>query len=233
MIKRIFIFAGFFLCVQLAALHSFAAIPESRKIVFQILRNGDNFGTHSLVFSRNDSGETVVDITIDMAFSLGPITLFRYEHSNQEIWKDNALLALRAQTNDDGKDYFVEAEWAADKVDVSYTADGAASRYEAPPGLYSTSYWNPVTVQADQLINTQKGLVEDIKVTKLEPKTIDVAGQPRMADGYRVEAVVPITVWYDQKTSQWVGLDFKVRGSDMSYRRLTPIDGSQNNVASN
>ncbi len=194
-----------------------AVIPESGRIEFQILRDGKPFGKHVVSF-KDDKDLTRVYVDIDMEYKLGPVRLFHYEHRNEEIWKGNAPVSLRSRTDDDGDDYEVSASWG-DVLEVE--ANG--KNFEASPALYTTSYWNPVTLKSDKILNTQKGIVEDITVDYKGTEEFRIQEDVLRAEHYVVEAKFPIDVWYDSKTQQWVGLKFQVRGSEIEYKRITPV----------
>lgn len=209
----------FCLPVLFQASEAHAVIPQDGLITFQILRNGDPFGMHTLNFSK-DGKNTVVDIDIAMKAGVGPITLFRYEHTNREVWHGDNPVSLASTTHDDGDDYIVKAEWTP----LTMTVTVNNKPFEAPAPLLPTSYWNPVFLQTqNDLLNTQKGRIEPIKVQKIGVEEIEVGGEIRKADHYKIKATLNLDIWYDQKTRQWVGLKFKVRGSDLEYRRLDPI----------
>jgi len=191
-------------------------ISDNKKIHFQILRNGNAFGTHSLEFSENDKGQTVVDIKISMDYYLGPINLFDYEHVNQEIWSGDQILSVNSETHDNGEKYSVEARWYDDYVDVQ-TQDEV---FDASADVYSTSYWNKVILEAKQLLNTQKGNIEDVKITPLGVEEIVSEGQNIKALAYQIDANVPIKVWYAVDTQEWVKLKFTIRGSELEYVRV-------------
>lgn len=200
---------------------AYAVIPESNQIVFDIYRNGEPFGQHVVKFKK-EGDKTRVLIDIGMKYDLGPITVFRYEHRNEELWQGDKILSMKSTTYDDGDDYAVDATWG-DVVKVDVTKDEKESAYEASPALYTTSYWNKVSLKADDLLNSQKGQIEDVEVTNLGRVDFATEHEKLKADHYKVEASVPLVLWYDAKTNQWVGLRFKVRGSDIEYRRVTPV----------
>ncbi|MEM7651448.1 MAG: DUF6134 family protein [Pseudomonadota bacterium] len=204
---------------MLAPQNAQAVIPDSKEIVFQILRNGSDFGEHRVAFDKQGD-KTNVQIDINMKYALGPVALFRYEHSNEEQWKGDTILSMDSQTYDDGDDYNVNASWGN-----ALTVQVNGESFETSPQFYSTSYWNPVTLEADKLLNTQKGQVEDIEVTYVGREDFTTGVETLQADRYQIESKVPIEVWYDAKTRQWVGLAFNVRGSEIEYKRLTPISG--------
>lgn len=201
-----------------------AQMPDDDKITFRILRDGQPFGMHKLAFSENQQGQTVVDITIDMSFSIGPVTLFRYHHENQEIWDGDKIISMTSETNDDGKLYDVSAIWDKDKlsVDAKKVKKGTETNddYDAAPDIYTTSYWNSVTLKGTQILNTQKGKIEDISVTDKGIEDIETASGMIPARRYDIEARVPITIWYDTANNKWAGLKFNVRNSEITYKRL-------------
>lgn len=199
-----------------------AVIPDSNEIVFDIIRNGKPFGEHRITFDQQGD-KTHVQIDINMRYSLGPVTLFRYTHSNEEIWDGDKIISVRSQTNDDGEKYVVDATWG-DVVKVDITDKGEKKTIEAPANIYSTSYWNPIALKAGQLLNTQKGRIEDVSVTKVGDEEALVGGESVMAERYAIDTVLPLEVLYDKKTKQWVGLDFEVRGSEITYRRSNALD---------
>lgn len=196
-----------------------AFVPKDGLIEFQILRNGDAFGTHTLSFSK-DGLDRIVDINIAMAATIGPITLFRYTHENREIWRGDTPISLVSKTNDDGDDYSVDVQW----LDSNVVASVNNAKFEAPGPLLPTSYWNPIFLKTkSDLLNTQKGRIEPMIIEKVGIDDINVGGEMRKADHYKIKATLNLDIWYDQETQEWVGLKFKVRGSDLEYKRLDPI----------
>ncbi len=215
--KKIFLFTA----ALLFSVPAQAVVPDSNEIVFEILRNGKPFGMHSVKFEQ-DGDKTRVLIDIEMKYKLGPITAFNYEHSNEEVWKGDQILSMTSKTDDDGDDYAVDATWG-DKVEVDVTKNAEEEAYEAPKDIYTTSYWNIKSLKADKLLNTQKGEIEDVSLTKIGREEYSTSQETVEADHYKVEASLPLDLWYDAKTQQWIGLKFSARGSDFEYRRLTPI----------
>lgn len=207
---------AFILSTLVVSSPAYAVIPQQGELVFDIYRNGKPFGTHSLSFTE-EAGQTRVQIDINMEYALGPIPLFSYEHSNVEVWKGDQILSMNSETDDDGKAYKIDAEWG-DQLSVSANGED----FTAEP-IYTTSYWNPVAMKSDQLLNTQKGEVEDITVDFKGVEDFKVGDDALKAKRYSVDASVPIEIWYDQATEQWVGLEFKIRGSNFEYRRRTPL----------
>lgn len=198
---------------------SYTGIPEQGVLEFEILRNGSPFGRHYLEFEQ-DGDRVKVDISIDMKASLAFFTFFEYKHRNTEIKRGNQLVSIDAFTNDDGKEWFVKARLEGDTIVVERTRDN----YEAPKTIGVATYWDKTMLEHDKLLNTQKGMLQDVSITKLDIEQVDVAGESIPAQRFKIS--IPerdIHVWYHTETDQWVGLRFNIRGSELDYRRLTPI----------
>lgn len=208
------------LFLTLIPLNAFAFIPESQEIAFDIYRNGEKFGTHTLQFQEKENGQTEVKININMRYCLGPVCLFRYEHQNTEIWQNDRILSMVSETYDDGDDYAVQAYWDKSMVDVT-TID---NQFDASPDIFTTSYWNSVVLRQSQLLNTQKGNIEDIQIENLGVYEVSTAFGDVQANAYKIDASVPITIFYDTKTRQWVGLEFSVRDSKIVYQLVSPVE---------
>jgi len=222
MMRNILISSAAAICMLMP--HSLGAyetpnpIPQDNKLEFQILRDGKPFGTHVIAFDKNGS-EITADIKIDMEYTLGPLSLFEYSHSNKEVWKNNSPQSLQSITDDDGDVYNVSATWSSAELEIE-TQD---ARYDAPTSIFPTSYWNPAYLKADTLLNSQKGELEEIAITPLGTEKIAVMGEDINADRYKIDSVIPIEILHDTKTGQWVGLEFEARGSTISYKRLNPV----------
>lgn len=199
----------------------FAQIPSTDELVFKILRNGEDFGTHKMLFHQNNE-EIRVSVDIQMTYDFGPFTLFRYEHQNEEVWKNGRLESLSARTYDDGKELYVEATAQGQEITVT----GSNGAFSAPKDLMSTTYWKRDMLEAASLLNTQYGRVHNIKVTKEGTLTKEIAG-----DFYKVEKLnftdlydgKKAVFYYEINTQQWVGLEFSIRGSNLEYIRQTPL----------
>jgi hypothetical protein len=218
-----FFFALIFLA-PVADAATFKPVPASNQIVFDIFRDGKKLGTHVISFSKGQGNVTTAKIAIDMKYDLGPITVFRYTHRNQERWLNNRPLSIATTTNDNGKNFKVEANWDLERLEIR-TDKGLQ---DAKAGIFPTSYWNKKSLISDKILNTQYGSIETLSVSKPEKVKISVAGEERVVSKYKVQTVGMgktnnLQVYYDDKTGQWVGLKFSARGADIEYRRTNKV----------
>ena len=188
-----------------------AAVPPSRDIAFAIVRDSDPIGQHSVRFERNGE-DLIVTIDIDIAVDFGPITLFRYEHENREVWRDGRLVALDTWTNDDGSEFSVTARATPDGLQV----EGAEGSFLAPADIIPTSYWNPATVDQDRLLDTQYGRLVDVTIQPQGEEAIAAGSATVEARRYLVSGSLDMSLWYTER-GEWARITFDARGAEVDY----------------
>jgi hypothetical protein len=191
-----------------------ASVPRDGDIDFQVVRGGDSpMGEHRLTFRQSDEGMQV-DVSIDLDVDFGPFTVYEYEHSNREVWQNGQLVSLTSETNDNGDDYFVRAERTNDGLRVE-SQDGVKT---VPADILPTSYWNYDIVEADRVLDTQKGRVMEIETRRVGEAEIWVDGRRVPARHYRMTGDIKLDLWYDAD-NQWVKTAFVVRDEQIEYFR--------------
>jgi len=205
-----------FLLLALAAPAKAADAPAPLR--FEITRNGSAIGRHEVVF-RRDGDLLRVSIAIDIKVSLaGLITVFRYEHRNEEAWRGDRLVALESKSNNDGDAEFVRGK--ADGDDFAVDAVSGAKRL--PGSAVSTTYWNPVLLRQSALLNSGDGTLMKIAVTSRGEESIEAGGGAIRAARYELAGDLNAELWYDAG-GRWVKARFKGKdGSDIAYRLLAP-----------
>ena len=219
----LFVFIPFILLLVIA-FPADAAVPEQEVLRFEILRNEKPFGFHEIRFSQ-DGNQVMTDISIEMTYKFGPLTLFKYRHTNREVYERGALVSLDAQTNDDGKRLFVRAEKNGKELDVKTHEED----YMAPLTALPSTYWHTLYLDDDRLINTQYGGHNRVTVERSGQDRREITGVERdvvLYDFEDLKAGNKATFIYDLKTGQWVGLEMSIRGSELRYVRQTPLTGS-------
>jgi hypothetical protein len=86
----------------------------------------------------------------------------------------------------------------------------------------SFAYWNPAMLKQTQLLNSQTGRYEKVRIEALGSESLPAQGRSITADHYRIVGTEqPIDLWYTP-AGDWVGLASMVSGGKrrLSYRRL-------------
>jgi hypothetical protein len=209
--RRTLLAAGALLAVPAPLL---AATPANRRLVYSVLRNGEQIGEHRMTFTGDDVSPTV-STEVAMTVKLGGVTVYRYRHTAREVWADGRFESLESVTDATAGDRKVSARRTPSGVLIR------TGRREvlAPAGTSPLTHWNS-KVLTGRLFNPQEGDMVRITATQkgLRPVTL--------ADGRTVEAQVwalrgeaDIDNWYD-RAGVWTGLKGRLPdGSTLEYRR--------------
>ena len=195
-------------------------IPENGVIEFNVYRKGDRIGTHTLTFTKENDQLTVnVDVNFKVRFLF--VTVYRYEHEAQEIWRGGQLESFTSETVQNGKEWFVNARWNAEQMVVE-AKEGTRVLDEF---LFPTSYWNVASLNTPRWFNTQFGSPIDVTVLPMGAEMVDAAGQQVEATRYNISAMIeetqkPVDVWYDSN-GELMKLQFAAEdGSLIEYKRV-------------
>jgi Family of unknown function (DUF6134) len=183
-------------------------------LAFVVYRKGSRIGTHTIGFAAVGGGERVtsrVELAVKMAF----VTVYRYEQTGEDEWRDGALVRTRIRTNDDGRDFLVEAEAEGGALAIS----GAAGRYEAKLGtMTDLNFWNEAITRQARLIDSQNGELVQIAVRPEPTETIPVLGRAVQARRFAMTGTKGRsgTVWYDPD-GRLVKAAVVTRGETLAY----------------
>ncbi len=197
-----------------------SAIPPSGEIPFTVFRNGDSeMGFHRLRFTR-EGERVIVEKEINFKVRLAFITAFRYEHRNREVWENGRLVSLDTTTNDDGREHWVRGRATPD----GFAVESSRGSLIAPADVIPTSYWNIATIGATKLLDTQRGLMMDVRIEPLGVEPVTAGGDVVDARHFRINILSnkpgstdAIDIWYDDNDA-WVKMAFKAKDQQISYR---------------
>ncbi len=190
-----------------------AALPHARQIAFEVFRDGEPLGHHK-VFFRDEGGDLHVEIDIRLEVKLAFFTLFRYRHTNREVWRDGRLLAIDTQTDDDGEGFWLRGRAAEAGLQV----EGSSGSFLAPADIMPTSYWNPLTVESTRMLDTQRGRLIDVDIEPAGVETMTLAGKPVRAERFKVTGDLVLDLWYTSQ-GEWAKTSFVARGAEVVYAR--------------
>ncbi|WP_022728181.1 DUF6134 family protein [Fodinicurvata sediminis] len=211
---------GLALMLTLVVAPVFAAIPEENTLDFQVRRDGNDIGTHSLRFEEHGE-ELHVFVEIELEVNLAFIPVYSYSHRNHEVWQDGKLVSLSSETDDDGTQYQVEVQATDDGLQVNSSEEG---EFTAPADMLTTSYWNPDAMERERLLDTQFGRIVELQVDEQGRENLDTQEGSVEATRYSVTGDLNLDIWYDRE-GRWSGLEFEARGKPVRYLR-TPLSSA-------
>jgi len=203
---------AFALTVSLVALLAAPAAAEVRRFDFQVLRNGSPIGTHVAVVEKRGD-ETLVQIALDLAVTFGPFTLYRYKHRSSERWRAERLAEIEADTDDDGTRLWLRARAEGGRI----VLDGPDGRQTGPADTVPSSYWNPRLRDAKAWIETHRGILAPVTITKGAPVTVKLPGREVQAIPHKIASEkAEVTPLYTAE-GEWVGMTFDLWGARFEY----------------
>lgn len=188
------------------------AEPLPPDLDFDVFRGDVPIGRHSVSF-RREGDRLVAEIEIELTVSFGFIDLFRYRHTNREVWRDGKLVSIETATDDNGRLYRVSGVATPAGLHVR----AGEREFTAPHDILPTSYWRPETTARRRFLDTQYGRLIELEIDETGRDQFTVDGLTIAADRYAVGGDLAMTLWYSD-TGRWLGVSFAARGAEVRYR---------------
>jgi len=188
------------------------ADSANENLHFAVMRDGQQIGTTRVELHRNGSemtAQVVTHIQVKIAF----VTVYRFDQTETERWRDGQLVALDAMTDDNGTKHRVKATSSNNKITVN--ADGKVT--EVAGTTIPASYWNPALLGKTTALNPQDGAIVPVAVVDRGEDHLIVQGRAKRTHHYVIRTTFPQDVWYDEDR-QLVKVELKGSdGSTISY----------------
>lgn len=158
---------------------------------FLVLRHGNVIGEHLFTFSRRN-GDFVVEVAIDIAVDLLGVTLFRFTHRAEEVWRDGWLHSLVSATDDDGTLWRLESE----RRDGALRGTVNDVGFDVSGFVIPASLWHRDTPKTQVLFGTIDGRVKVVKSEALGEEPVTAGGRQVQARHWRLTGQLERDVWY-------------------------------------
>lgn len=170
-----------------------SALPgATAPLHFTVLRDGKPVGTQSYDFIKDDNGlKVIIDTDVVVKFAFVPV--YRFEHHDEEVWRDGRLAALSSTTNDDGTSHHLKVSTGP----AGLAVDGDDKASNLPMTTIPASLWHPATIKQGTLMNTLDGHPMTVAVKDLGEETVKVHGQSQTAHHYALSGDLLRDLWYD------------------------------------
>ena len=156
--------------------------------------DGKRSGTQDIEFVPRERGFTVMSslcIRLELAF----VTLYRYQQTGQEDWKDGKLLGFEYITNDDGDTSHVTAQ--RDGSD-NFSVTGQNGQRTVSGDAMAASFWNGAILDRPHIIDPQTGELATLSVRPLEQKSAKIARRTVHGNGYAFQTFIDGDLWFDE-----------------------------------
>jgi len=174
------------------------AVPQT--LDFDIAHEGDVVGHHRVTF-RQDGDKLIVHSELKIEVEVLFLTVYRYQQTRDEVWRNGKLVALTSTADDDGTPRDIQGAAGLDgRIKVTSGKDS----WTLPADSVPASYWNMSMVTAKgPLVDSLSGQVLVQRVVKLGQEIVKAGGRDIVATHYRLEAKRARDVWYDA-SGRWV-----------------------------
>jgi Domain of unknown function (DUF6134) len=212
-LRVLFAAALLLLGIVLAASAGTQSVPQT--LEFDIAREGDVVGHHRIDF-RREGDRLVVRSELEIEVEMLSLTLYRYQQTREEVWRNGKLIALAATADDDGTPHNIKGT-AGPNGEIGMTS--GKDRWTLPAESVPASYWNQSMVtQKGPLVDSLTGRILRHRVVKLGRETVRAGGRDIVATHYRLEGKRARDVWYDAG-GRWVKM--RAVGRDGSVAEWT------------
>jgi hypothetical protein len=177
-----------------AATQSVLAMAPAGTLTYDVMREGDRIGTHTVSFERMGE-ELTVRTETNVEFTAYVIFDIDWTHQSVEIWGDGGLKEFTSFTNEDGRKRQVHAQRNGEHLIVESTG----GHRELPADLIPGTLWHPDTVRQQQILDPIKGRLRKVTVADLGTETIEVDGRSIEARHYQMRGDLKRDFWYDRE----------------------------------
>ncbi len=182
------------------------------KLEFDVMRDGGEFGTHIVKFTRDGDALTVkTDVVLKVTF--GPITFFDYSHDVTERYAGDKLVWVNSRTKQDGKWKTLTVEPTEGGLDVK----GAKFKGVLKGVVIPSTHWNRDEMKQPTMFSTETGEMLPMKVKDRGMESVKVGTQTIQAQRFDVDSEIDASFWYDAE-GRWVKTYFETQGSKIEYR---------------
>lgn len=183
---------------------------------FRVLLDGREIGYHHFT-AREVDGQLRLLTEASFEVRLLFVTLYRYTHQAEEIWRGDCLASITSATDANGKPLAVRGE----RDGQAFRVESARGVDELPACVMSFAYWNPRFLQQQHLLNSQNGEYLEVAVDGPVSEPLTLAGQSWTARRYRLTAgAMNIDLWYSEG-GDWLALETAAQGGrSLRYERV-------------
>ena len=170
-------------------------------------------GRHSITFACAGE-ELVVETRVTGEVKVLFVPIFRREARYREVWRGDRLIAFDSWFKDNGEVYEVKARAAGEQTII----EGRRGRLEAPATIVSNHPWNHAVIDRPLLFDTQRGKLQEVRVTPAGEDTIRVGGARVRALKYLVTGDLERELWYG-RDGEWLQSRLEYQGAKITLTR--------------
>ncbi len=187
-------------------------IPEDKEVSYDVIRKKKTIGSLVSKFIEEDEKiilHSILDIDVKVLF----FPAYKFFQESKETWIDGNFTAIDGFTDfEDDREYKI---YGKDEEEF-FVANGMDGKLTLDKNILPLNYWNISMLEKNEVFDTQKGIVRQIKVEKLDNEEIKMNGIKINTEKYLFNAsknpkdkgpFPEYTLWYHEK--ELLKMEFK------------------------
>ena len=159
-------------------------IPKGNKATFDIIRKNKVIGTAETIFTQKDE-LLIVETNVVIAIKIFFFPAYNYTQISKETWSKDGFIEFDGYTKfEDEREYFITGKDSENK----FVANGMDGKLFLDKNILPSNYWNKDVLKQKKMFDIQKGVVREIKVSKLEDETIEINKKRIITEKYLLDA---------------------------------------------
>ncbi|WP_339777424.1 DUF6134 family protein [uncultured Thalassospira sp.] len=181
---------------------------------YKVFKDGDPIGFEKVVLSDTADGQ-IAHITTETSVRV-LFLQFHYHHDRTETWKNDHLVSVKAETDDDGTPYAWLAEYEGDCYEV---AGKGVPRREECNAAWPLTLWREDITAKTSLYSVIDAAPYAVSVAKTVDTSLTLNDRNIPATHYVMSGDITRDLWYG-KDGKLLKTSFKKKGYDIDFIRV-------------
>ena len=178
--KYLIIIAIFFLSFSSNSI----PIPKGNKATFDVIRKNKIIGTIETIFTKKDE-LLIINTNVDVDVKIFFFPAYKFTQTTKETWLKDEFIEVEGYTNfEDEREYFITGK----DTENNFIANGMDGELILDKNILPSNYLNKEILKQKKMFDTQKGIVREIKVKKLDDETIEINNKKIITEKYLLDA---------------------------------------------
>ena len=187
-------------------------IPKDKEVSYDVIRKNKTIGSLVTKFIEEDNNiilHSVLDIDVKVLF----FPAYKFFQETRETWRNGNFISINGFTDfEDDREYKITGM----DTDDFFIANGMDGELKLDKDITPLNYWNKSMLDKNEVFDTQKGIVRNITVKKLNDEKIKINGISINTERYLFNATKnpkdkgpfpEYTLWYFDK--ELIKMEFK------------------------
>ena len=202
----------------IGSLGAISSAHADETLNYQVLKDGEPIGFETVEITDTPDGYTAAITTRTDVKVL--FLQFQYGHSRLEKWRNDQLVSVDTDTNDDGSPYTYKAEYEGDCFEV---AGKGVGKRDACDGAWPLTLWREDVTTKTSLYSVINAEPYAVTTRKTGTETLAINNREIPATHYVMTGDVQRDLWYGDD-GRLLKTSFKRKGYDIDFIRVDAKD---------